>query len=177
MLSLLFWVWLGGPLPQRVELVGGYGEDTQNYRIALEWDLFERKLQRIPFLVSATLTPNYSKFESTRSNSVTYSSLTDYGITPVISLFPTRYASSALQPFMEMGIGAHYLTRKGVSEKTFSTNFQFGDHIGFGFVFGPQRRYRIAYVFQHLSNGGIGSPNPGINFHLATFSFKLPLNH
>ena len=31
--------------------------------------------------------------------------------------------------------------------------------------FGSHQQYEAGYRFQHISNGGIKEPNPGINFH------------
>jgi lipid A 3-O-deacylase len=46
----------------------------------------------------------------------------------------------------------------------FSTSFNFGDHLGIGFSFGPGRKNEIAMRAQHFSNAGIKEPNPGKNF-------------
>src|SRR5437762_2379563 len=48
--------------------------------------------------------------------------------------------------------------------RAFSTNFQYGDHIGVGARFGERYRYDLSLRLQHLSNGGLAHPNPGINF-------------
>jgi hypothetical protein len=44
---------------------------------------------------------------------------------------------------------------------SFSTRFQFGDHVGIGYRF---ETYDLSLRLQQLSSGGIASPNPGINF-------------
>jgi lipid A 3-O-deacylase len=35
---------------------------------------------------------------------------------------------------------------------------------GVGVQFGSRQQYLAGYRFQHISNGGIKEPNPGINF-------------
>jgi hypothetical protein len=45
------------------------------------------------------------------------------------------------------------------------TAFQFADMAGVGMQFGSHQQYQAGYRFQHISNGGIKEPNPGINFH------------
>ena len=78
----------------------------------------------------------------------------DLGFTPV-----ARWGRS---PYLEAGIGGHILSDLDVGTGSeFSTRFQFGDHIGAGLRFG---RYDLGLRFQHLSNGGLRNPNPGINF-------------
>lgn len=81
----------------------------------------------------------------------------DLSVTPVFRL---ERPSGA--PYLEAAIGFHALSDLdfGRGRET-STRFQFGDHIGVGIVRG---RYDFAVRLQHLSNGGIRNPNPGINF-------------
>lgn len=71
--------------------------------------------------------------------------------------------------YLEAAIGFHLVSTHISAHRTFSTAFQFGDHVGAGFRFGPRKRYDIGMRIQHLSNGGVSSPNPGINF----FSMRL----
>lgn len=158
----------------QLEFVGGYGERTSNFRLAAHWDLLSRT--RGSWKVNLSLAANYSLFNnpggSSNSGGNRADQLRDVGLTPVAT-FWSRRRSGPFRPFLEMGIGLHYLTEKRVSVKNFSTNFQFGDHIGIGLEFGKKRDYRVAYQFQHLSNGGIESPNPGINFHLLSLGVKV----
>ena len=81
----------------------------------------------------------------------------DFGLTPVF-----RYAPSGRGWYGEGAIGFHYLSDEHIApDVTFSTRFQFGDHVGVGYRF---ERYDLSLRLQHLSNGGIRNPNPGINF-------------
>ena len=94
----------------------------------------------------------------------THKSITEIGFTPVFRLQQTR--PGALAPYLEAGIGLHLLSHTSVSpQRRFSTQFQFGDHIGLGLRFGPRHAYDIGYRYQHLSNAGIKKPNKGIEFH------------
>ncbi len=88
----------------------------------------------------------------------------DYSITPVWRVSPTQSNSSFI-PFMELGVGAHYITNHDIyADRQMSTNFQFGDHVGAGVTLGQQHDWDVMVRFQHLSNAGIQNPNPGINF-------------
>lgn len=81
----------------------------------------------------------------------------DVGATPVV-----RYAKSARGPYLEGAIGFHILSDSHInSDLDFSTRFQFGSHLGAGYHHG---RYDWQVRVQHLSNGGMRNPNPGINF-------------
>lgn len=81
------------------------------------------------------------------------------GLTPVF-----RLQSNSLKGwYAEVGIGAHYLSELYDNNgRKFSTKFQFGEHIGVGYVF--QNNLDLGLKIQHLSNGSIKNPNPGVNF-------------
>ena len=90
----------------------------------------------------------------------------DVGVTPVL-----RYARNARRWYFEAGIGAHIFSDSHVSSDLgFSTRFQFGDHVGMGYRF---RDWDAAVRLQHLSNGGIRNPNPGINFLMLRLQYRL----
>ena len=86
------------------------------------------------------------------------------------SASPRCSASSAprarrLVPYFEAAIGFHLLSDVRINADTnFTTHFQYGDHSAAGVLFGAQQRYDLSLRVQHLSNGGIAHPNPGINF-------------
>ncbi|NDU85462.1 MAG: acyloxyacyl hydrolase [Ferrovum sp.] len=95
----------------------------------------------------------------------------DYSITPVFRYAPTQATGNYI-PFLEAGIGAHYLSQHDLySGHDMSTHFQFGDHVGAGLTLGPQHDWDVMMRLQHLSNAGIQNPNPGINF------IQLRLSH
>jgi hypothetical protein len=84
----------------------------------------------------------------------------DIGVTPVF-----RFQRSEGGPYVEAAIGARVVSDRHVTRRdTFSTRYQFADHIGLGTRFGERNRYDLGLRLQHMSNGGIREPNPGINF-------------
>jgi lipid A 3-O-deacylase len=81
----------------------------------------------------------------------------DFGVTPVF-----RYMKAAHGAYLEGGIGAHIFSDSHInSDLGFSTRFQFGDHLAAGY---QARKWDGQLRLQHLSNGGMKNPNPGINF-------------
>lgn len=163
-----------GPIGlDRLDFILGNGEGSDNYRLALQWDWFTRTSRKGAWTLAGSLSPNYSVFDGAQRADGSRARLRDLGLTPIFTIIPNRVGNGRFAPFLEMGIGLHYLTEKNIGYKSFSTNFQFGDHIGVGAYFGRHQAYKLAYVFQHLSNGGIEAPNPGINFHLVTFGFRM----
>ncbi len=152
-----------------VEFIGGYGEDTDNFRLAMQWPLFVRPIKS--WTASFSLLANYSILDYEVESANREGKLRDAGLTPTVTF--RSHKKCGFRPFVEMGVGFHYLSDKQVGPKDFSTRFQFGDHIGLGVEFGKRYSYKLAYQFQHLSNAGIAAPNPGINFHLLSMGFKL----
>jgi hypothetical protein len=99
-----------------------------------------------------------------KSPRATHASIWDVGLTPVLRIQQTD--KSSVSPFLEGGIGIHYLSETSVSDdRRFGCNLSFGDHVGAGITFGPRNAFELMYRYQHLSNAGICSPNQGINFN------------
>ena len=63
--------------------------------------------------------------------------------------------------YIEAGVGATVLTRTRFSNRNIGSAFQFGDHIGVGFLLTPNSRVGVRY--SHFSNAGIKRPNPGLD--------------
>jgi len=96
---------------------------------------------------------------------------TQVGITPVLRVFPPLGSN---RWFGEIGIGANYIAPIYRTEgKTFSTEFNFGDHAAVGRILGDRGQGSIALRIQHFSNGGIDAPNPGENFAQLRFSHQF----
>lgn len=81
------------------------------------------------------------------------------GITPVF-----RYQrDDKLGLYVEGGIGANLTSELyNNDDNRLSTAFQFGDHLGIGYV--TPTRWDLGLKIQHYSNGSIKKPNSGVNF-------------
>ena len=90
-------------------------------------------------------------------------STADIGVTPVFRIERGRF-------YVEGAIGLHLVQTHISASRVFSTAVQFGDHIAAGFHFS---RYDLSLRLQHLSNGGLAEPNPGINFALLRLQYHL----
>jgi lipid A 3-O-deacylase len=94
--------------------------------------------------------------------------LMDFGFTPVFRLQRRDW----IGPYVEAAIGLHFLSDLSISRtRLFGSRFQFGDHLAAGWRFGPRGRYDLGIRMQHLSNGGLKEPNPGINFAVVRFAW------
>jgi hypothetical protein len=70
---------------------------------------------------------------------------------------------------LEGGVGPTLLSRHEFGDKDFGTEFQFTSHVGLNWDFAPH--WRLGYRFQHMSNAGLASKNPGLNMHLFGVSY------
>jgi hypothetical protein len=72
--------------------------------------------------------------------------------------------------YLEGAIGVHLVQAHISAARTFSTALQFAEHLGAGFHSG---RYDFGLRVQHISNGHLDEPNPGINFLLVRLQYAL----
>lgn len=85
--------------------------------------------------------------------------VTQIGLTPVVRY---TFGPALGGVFLEVGIGVNAITPIFMSrDRSFSTTFEFGDHVGIGKRFGTNREHEVSLRIQHYSNAGIKHPNPG----------------
>ncbi|HZR21306.1 MAG TPA: acyloxyacyl hydrolase [Verrucomicrobiae bacterium] len=86
------------------------------------------------------------------------------------SLGPTLvFARENLPVTFEGGVSATGLSRSDFRDKNFGDLFQFTSHVGLNFDMAA--RFRLSYRFQHMSNAGLSSHNPGLNMHMFGMSY------
>jgi len=86
----------------------------------------------------------------------------DFSVTPVLRL---QSAGRNIAFFVDLGVGVHALTHTHINAgRTFGSAFQFGEFLGPGVRFGPDRRYEVSVRVQHVSNGGFRNPNDGLTY-------------
>ena len=92
----------------------------------------------------------------------------DIGFTPVF-----RFQRDDKKGFYaEAGVGVNLFSELyNNNGKELSTAFQFGDHIGTGYVFA--NGIDLGIKLQHFSNGGIKEPNGGQNFAVVKLAYHF----
>ncbi|WP_019936279.1 acyloxyacyl hydrolase [Bordetella sp. FB-8] len=73
--------------------------------------------------------------------------------------------------YVEAGIGPTVFSHTAFADKHYSTAFQFGDHIGMGYLL--DRHSRVGMRFSHFSNADIKTPNPGMDVIQATYTYQF----
>jgi len=143
--------------------VGQGEDDTELWRAGLQWSWKRRWFAERSWTLGAYWDLQLGRWSGPLKPGEPHQEIWDLGITPVFRL--ERAARTALVPYFEAAIGFHLLSSVHINADTdFSTHFQYGDHLGAGVLFGEQQRYDLSVRAQHLSNGGLAHPNPGINF-------------
>jgi hypothetical protein len=143
-----------------VAIEGGNGDNTDMGRIAVQWDWKKPLYQGNGWNLGGYWDAGIGYWSNDKFPNRN-KSITEIGLTPVFRV----QGDGLTGAYGELGIGAHLLSETTIGDKTLSTAFQFGDHIGLGYRFGVKQAFDISYRYQHLSNGGIKKPNNGINFN------------
>lgn len=147
----------------------GNGDGVDMARVGVQWDWKKRWFQGTDWHLGGywDIAAGYWRRGDARPGE--REELFDIGLTPVLRIQPNGLAG----PYAEAGIGMHLLSHSSIGDKRMSTAFQFGDHLGIGYRFGAKGSYDLGYRFQHLSNGSIKRPNPGINFHQIRLQYNF----
>ena len=138
--------------------LGGGTHSVEIWRVGAQWQQRPKWLKQSPWQL-------YWDLSVGSWNSGT-GTVHDFGLTPEF-----RHPIASRGAYFDAGIGFHVLSDSHISSDFgFSTRFQFGDHVGVGYNFGP---LDVSARLQHLSNGGMRNPNPGINFLLLRVRYPL----
>lgn len=92
------------------------------------------------------------------------------GVAPMVrKLLPE--IKSGLIPFFEAGAGLNLISHNGIKDRKFGGCFIFSIMAGAGIEFKLKNHpIKFSYRYRHLSNGGVYSPNEGIDSHYLIFS-------
>ena len=112
-----------------------------------------------------------AQWHATPSNEP-HSRLTDVGITPQLRLLLPD--AERVQPYVDLGVGPHWLDGHDIDGHHLGQSFQFGDYIGLGARFGEGRRAAMSLRVFHESNGGTNKSNSGLTTVGIRIEYALP---
>jgi hypothetical protein len=72
---------------------------------------------------------------------------------------------------LEGGVSPTVLSRYHFGGMDFGGRFQFTDHVGVNWE--VTRQFSVGARFQHMSNGGISEPNPGLNLLMLSARYNF----
>lgn len=141
----------------------GYGNKYTRAEIAYETpSLWQTNLFNHQLDLKLETSLSYWHTNRTTSEQHSRSSLWQVGLTPMLHWWINS------NWYVEGGIGATFLSHTRFADKSLSTSFQFGDHIGIVRTFGDD--WRVGLRASHFSNASIKRPNPGLNIIQLTVS-------
>ncbi|MGS0741282.1 acyloxyacyl hydrolase [Glaciimonas sp. GG7] len=147
--------------PDSASLELGTGNKSQLVRVAAQWDWGSKWWQSNGTHIGGYWDLSLAQFRENQYENIVnrHQTLTDIGFTPVF-----RFQSDDKKGlYAEAGIGIHLMSHLyNNNSRRFSTAFEFGDHLGAGYVF--SNGIDIGLKLQHFSNGSIKKPNSGANF-------------
>lgn len=148
----------------------GSGNKTRLARVGLQWKWENKWWQSNGSHLGGYWDVTLAQWHGTRFRNLPdqEQKLTAIGITPVF-----RFQTDTLKGgYVEGGIGVYYLSNLYDNNgRRLSTKFEFGDHIGVGYVF--RNNLDLGLKIQHFSNGGIKQPNNGINFAVIRITYPF----
>lgn len=151
-----------------ISLVLGSGDDVEMTRIGLQWNWRKTWLSISDWRLGGYWDVSLGHWRAHNPGGDSQS-INDLGVTPVFRL--QRNSATGFAPYVEGAIGFHWLSHTYAGR--LGSHFEFGDHIGVGASFGAKQKYDFAYLFMHLSNGGIKEPNHGVNVNQIRFACQF----
>ncbi len=142
-----------------ITVVAGEGRNSDMLRIGAQWQWSQRWFQGEGVHLGGFWDLGVAQWR--REEAGQRDSLNEIGLTPVFRL----QANDLSGAYIQGGIGLHLLSGTRLGNKRYSTAFQFGEHLGFGYRFGVRGALDIGYSYQHISNADIKTPNSGADFH------------
>ena len=83
---------------------------------------------------------------------------------------PSLILSRARLPLsFDGGVSPTILSKAHFDSEDFGMILQFTSYLGLNWDFAAH--WRVGYRFQHMSNGGLATPNPGLNMHMFSVSY------
>ena len=155
------------PLGMSLEIGNGDGVDMA--RVGAQWEWKTRLLQGANWNLGGYWDAALGYWHYSGATANQHGEIVELALTPVMRVQP----NGLIGPYVEAGLGFHLLSHSSIGDTRMSTAFQFGNHIGVGYRFGPNGAYDVGYRFQHLSNASIKRPNPGINFHQIRMQYNF----
>ena len=147
----------------------GTGNSTRMARIGAQWSWDKKWSVSEGLSIGGYWDLSIAQWQGRRYRSTdNHQNITDIGITPVFRL----QKDSRVGWYGEGGVGAHLLSSLyDNGGRQLSTAFEFGDHIGIGYV--TASGIDVGLLIQHFSNGVIKHPNDGVNFAVLRVSHSF----
>ncbi len=75
--------------------------------------------------------------------------------------------------FVDVGMHPTYVAKSTYGGRTLGGNFHFTSYLGLGGYLGRQKKTSVLIRYQHTSNAGMNTPNPGLDMMGLTISYHF----
>lgn len=148
----------------------GTGSKVQMIRVSAQKNWQSSWLERNGMHISGYWDANLAQWRGNAYQDVNgqHQNITVINLTPVF-----RYERADKKGwYAEGGIGVSLFSELYDNDSNrLSTHFQFGDHLGAGYVF--DNKWELGAKIQHYSNGGYKKPNSGVNWFIVKASYHF----
>lgn len=137
-----------------------YGESSENidlYRVSVKND----------FEYNNKFLPEYYEISVGNWDGKNSGSISSLSILPMFRYTSGKHYES--NGYIEIGIGATYISETQLEDENFGVHFQFENIFGIGYIY---KNFEIGYRFIHYSNAGLSSHNNGVTFDAISISYK-----
>ncbi|KNH26460.1 acyloxyacyl hydrolase [Pseudomonas farris] len=143
--------------------VGQTSDSTMTYRLGMQFDWDKSWLQSDIGRLTGYWSGAYTYWEGDET-----SSNHSLSFSPVLVY---EFAGQTIKPYVEAGIGIAVFANTEVEDNKLGSAFQFEDRFGFGLRF--TGGHEVGIRATHYSNGGISSPNDGVESY--SLHYTMPL--
>ena len=155
---------------ERMSVEVGGGPKVQKVRVGVQWDSDKQWFKSNGRHLGLFSDINIAQWRGNAYRNVpgVRQNVTVIGFTPTF-----RYQSDDTKGwFGELGLGYHLFSELyNNDDNRLSPAFQFGDHLGGGYVF--RNGWEATFKIQHYSNASIKRPNSGANFLVAKLALPF----
>ncbi len=81
--------------------------------------------------------------------------------------------SEAGRWFVDFGVHPTYVAKSTYGGRSLGGNFHFTSYLGLGAYLGRQKKTSVLIRYQHTSNAGMNTPNPGLDMMGLTISYHF----
>jgi hypothetical protein len=149
----------------------GSGSSTDEWTIGAQWDWHRQWELGETFRVRGRWDLEYGRLRAltrwNRDDDAWYSKI---AFMPVLRLTNDRHPWW----YLDAGVGPALVLPLYVSrERTFSTNFNFDNYVALGVLLGNRDQHDVSVGLNHISNGGLSQPNPGLNVFSLRYTHRF----
>jgi lipid A 3-O-deacylase len=152
----------------------GNPDQLQGYRIAFQQFWPWIGFRQAPLNLTGYWDLSFANWRTNPPQANQPRSISILAVSPLIRLQSHEHWLLAAQPYLELGIGASFLSNNHLGHRNLGGQFAFQDLIGLGLRWSKTQAWSLSYHYLHYSNASLFPPNQGIDVkHLFTLGYEF----